>query len=423
MDTEIVQERFGSLLSIPDCSIVALASAIRFKIFGVELPSHLVSRLNGSYNLVYIVEFDDGVKYVVRVPAVGWGDRLTETARNSLESQALTMRFIKKETMLPLPDVYDFDTTTTNGIGAPYMVMSFIPGSTVSSLWFDKSGPMPLEERRMRTLDTVAKAMSQLQLTSFRFDKIGSLQFTDGTANQPTIGPCYKWDEGKSGDERYGKRITVTPFGPFHTSQSFLRYCLDHDSDNKRHMWSVGARQLVGMMIPCLPRPPENQRETFVLSLPDFDSQNVMTDESGSLTGIIDWDNVQTNPLFLGYSCFPSWITTDWDPLMYCPTYDGCNSPEELKRYRHRYNNEMRKWLHGNGDSIFTAESHIFEAVEIAAKNPDCRVSIVSNIVKHVLPDCNEWSVAEDVAERKLTPKEMRKLKQGLQALLSIGRW
>ena len=91
--------------------------------------------------------------------------------------------------MLPLPDVYSFDTITTHKMGALYMVMSIILGPQLA-LYDDKSRPTPLEGRRVRTLDTVAKSTSQLQLLTIRFDKIGSLQFTDGTANQSTIGPC-----------------------------------------------------------------------------------------------------------------------------------------------------------------------------------------------------------------------------------------
>ena len=34
----------------------------------------------------------------------------------------------------------------------------------------------------------------------------------------------------------------------------------------------------------------------FVLSHPDFGSQNVLVDDDGTITGIIDWDNVDICP-------------------------------------------------------------------------------------------------------------------------------
>jgi hypothetical protein len=120
------------------------------------------------------------------------------------------MRFIKDETTIPLPEVYAFDTTSENEIRVPYIVMSFIDGFTVNSLWFDNTGPTPLEERRLRILDTIAEAMSQLQ--KFQFDKIGSLQFNNGTDNIE-IGPCYMWDEGHFDDEDWGENSRLSHSG------------------------------------------------------------------------------------------------------------------------------------------------------------------------------------------------------------------
>ncbi|KAK3329701.1 hypothetical protein B0H66DRAFT_35093 [Apodospora peruviana] len=76
-------------------------------------------------------------------------------------------------------------------------------------------------------------------------------------------------------------------------------------------------------------------QEGFVLAVPDFDSQNIMTDDQGNLTGLIDRDFVQTMPRCLGYSRYPGWITRDWNPLMFgWPGSSRENSPEELERYR-----------------------------------------------------------------------------------------
>lgn len=94
------------------------------------------------------------------------------------------------------------------------MVMSFIPGDTVMSTWFDKGRPTSLEERRPRILVSVAKAVSQLQ--KFSFDQIGSLRFNDSTGkNNIEIGLCYDWDEGCFGDGDFGQKLEVQAFGPF----------------------------------------------------------------------------------------------------------------------------------------------------------------------------------------------------------------
>lgn len=73
----------------------------------------------------------------------------------------------------------------------------------------------------------------------------------------------------------------------------------------------------------------------FVLALPDLDSQNIMVDEEGTVTGIVDWDLCHTVPSFVGYARYPGWITRDWDLSMYgWPMNEFEDPPELLQQYR-----------------------------------------------------------------------------------------
>jgi hypothetical protein len=82
------------------------------------------------------------------------------------------MRFIKNNTNLPLPEVYDFDTAVDNAIGAPCILMSFEEGLPVSEVWFDETGVTPLRKRRRRILETIGEAIapenSPKELEEFR---------------------------------------------------------------------------------------------------------------------------------------------------------------------------------------------------------------------------------------------------------------
>jgi hypothetical protein len=94
-DDQASHTPFGSLLPISEDSVVRLASTIRQRISG-RLPSlkdHLAILLNGGYKLIYILQFYDEVKHVIRVPAVGWGNWWTEHASNAFKSQDFTMRY------------------------------------------------------------------------------------------------------------------------------------------------------------------------------------------------------------------------------------------------------------------------------------------------------------------------------------------
>lgn len=425
-----LEERFGPLLSISNQSLIDLACNIRRENKNNSFTSaKLISRLNGSYNLVHIVKFDDGARLVVRVPATGWGDRFTESAKRSLISQVVTMRLVRTKTTIPVPEVYAVDSSSSNLIGAPYLAMSYIHGHSVYSKWFHETGPTPMEERRLTILDNLARAMSQLQ--RLQFNMIGSLESQDWMSeNGISLGPCYRWDEGIFGDDNYGQNLRVNEFGPFESSKSYLRYHIEHYGDPTKHSpLAIGSRALLDMMVSSLPLSTEREssnRESFVLSLPDFDSQNVMIDEQGNLTGIIDWDNVQTVPRFLGFSSFPSWITRDWDPIMYHypANKERENSPEELKRYRQRYNSTMREMLHGKGDLRFVNKSHIFQAIAIAACDDVHRLEIVRKIVARVsrIDNDDALEIIMDMGSDRLTPKEKDKLRKGFLALLSVPR-
>ena len=145
------------------------------------------------------------------------------------------------------------------------------------------------------------------------------------------------------------------------------------------------------MMIQCIPpsvTAKASEFETFVLAHPDFDSQNVLVSEDGTLIALIDWDNVQTVPRCIGYTRYPAWITRDWDPAKYgygLPNTRPENSPEELEYYRSQYANKMRTLLLESID--FSTKSHLFEALWIAVSNPFCKDAIVEKFFLHLFPE------------------------------------
>lgn len=170
--------------------------------------------------------------------------------------------------------------------------------------------------------------------------------------------------------------------GPYDTISAYLREnSAARDGEN---VWGIAGSKLLDIVIPCLPT--GHPDEGSVLSVPDLDSQNVLVDEEGNVTGIIDWDHVQTLPRCVGYCRFPSWITRDWDPLMYgWPMMNEAeNWPEELQRYREHCDREMGAAL-GWKDWVYTNKSHIREAVWIATLNSQNRLEICRKMVKVVM--------------------------------------
>jgi hypothetical protein len=169
------------------------------------------------------------------------------------------------------------------------------------------------------------------------------------------------------------------------------------------------------VMLPCLPAD-----DGFVLCPPDFDSQNVIVDAHGNISGFIDWDLAQTMPRYVGYARYPGWITRDWDPLMYGWPMMTEDSPEDLHRYREHYNLELGRALAWQGDFHFTVNSHITEAVWIAATNPANRPAICRKLIQAALgkEDDDALSILYDIGAGDYGEEDWLTLKIKLEQLM-----
>src|SRR5436190_17995046 len=132
-DSEDPLARYASLLSrIDPRSIFSLAMRVRqnhLKEYGHEAIVGLheytvVQPPNcGSFNLIYTIKFSDGLRWVIRIPAPGEHGRFTPTSSRNLRSEAITVSFLRNNTTMPIPKMFDFDETPNNEIGAPFILM------------------------------------------------------------------------------------------------------------------------------------------------------------------------------------------------------------------------------------------------------------------------------------------------------------
>lgn len=135
--------------------------------------------LHGSYHVVFPLAFNSGLRWVAKIPIDGTASRWNHTSASALASEANTMRMLKRQTTIPLPDVLDFSPTTQNNMQCPYIMMAFISGVSLYNVWFghhlNGARPEMTRARRRRALQTIAAAMSQLD--RFTFQLSGSLVF------------------------------------------------------------------------------------------------------------------------------------------------------------------------------------------------------------------------------------------------------
>ncbi|KAI5858522.1 kinase-like domain-containing protein [Tricharina praecox] len=345
-----------------------------------SLSCSIESNILGSYHVISVLVFSDGLKWVAKVPRYGIAPTFGELTQERMLSEILTLRLIRSRTAVPVPEIYDWDTTRCK-IGVPYILMTFLPGTSLDRLWFDRD--WATEEMRMHVLGNLARTMSDLH--SLRFNEIGSLKF-DEKGDFSGVGPVISQTEGDIFHPEFdmidGNQTIRWPpasaYGPFRTAKSFLLAGVEA-LDAEKGLSPVARKQrtadiaVLHFAIESIPeRLSLDDGDSFIVAHPNLDAPNILVDDDGNITGVIDWDGVQTMPRGYGFSCYPSWITRDWDPIMYgCsePGYE--DTPETLSRYRQAYASAFQDVNLPSCDYIpdETRLSHIYEAIYIAASS------------------------------------------------------
>ena len=338
--------------------------------------------LIGSFNLAYVILFSDGVKWIARIPGSGIST-FGHLEAQRLLSNIRTTTFIRSCTSIPIPEVYAWELSQENPVRVPYHLESFIEGKPLSEQWTGELSEK--ESKRTKILRNLAELMSQLH--TLRFDKIGSLVFESENAF-PHVGAMIHVksdiDEMFAGREVWG---TASLSGPFESTKAYLRAMLEDCKEvPKKQEWTKAQLSLLHLTIDSIPETLDTS-QSFSLGHPDFNYQNIFTNDEGDITGLIDWDGVHTLPRALGFARYPSWITRDWDPVKYGYNEPDCrdeDSPAQLLHYRREYAAAMAG-LHLPENSYSaddTTLSQILEAVEIAVEDEICRPWIIKRLLE-----------------------------------------
>lgn len=322
----------------------------------------LTPPLSGSFHIVYRLVFNDGVKWMLKIPAAGYGKFWNNSILREqyLRSEALTMRLIKQNTTIPVPAIIAYDPSTTNELGCPYILMEHLEGTPLYRSWFrNEISEKELFDFRSRCLESLAFAM--MQLNRFVYRSSGSLVFNqDGApccqAATKTVIPSdsvhSQWWRPWRGNIDIGD---VGGVDPYQATRSFLlRKLHERDPPDRKH--KIGSAKLLEYMVRWVPT--QYIEQDFVLAHPDLDFQNVLVADDGTLQGLIDWDGVAAVPRMMGCEQPPKWLTHDWDPFFY--NFDEKtgeladdnerpeHSPAELVHWRSVYANYMEKYISDN---------------------------------------------------------------------------
>jgi hypothetical protein len=276
----------------------------------------------GSYNTVYKLDFADGTEIAAGV-SVDHDEGFNPQAKLS---EIATMQFVRTSGLYPdivVPQVYAWDVTFTNPVGAPYVLMDVVCGRQLDTLTNDDPRIYGIAAMSEAQQLAVTKALAKLQSAlsaPVPFDKIGSITLDD--EGKFAVGPLFTLLQENLG----GPYPSVTDLWRARLEQEML-FALKEWSTLERDQLprSLGQPkctpqkfselfQLLSSLIPHFVPPSSYLR--LVLHHPDLALRNVFFDptDDTKIVGLIDWGGAQILP-FMFTAVYPADLfSTGEDP-------------------------------------------------------------------------------------------------------------
>lgn len=410
---------WGSVLHIDEVNVIQLVRSLLDPEGTLPASELAVEDIGqGSYNRAFTIKVGMN-KVVLRVPRFGVKGIWNKHDAVELRSQALTMRWIRKRTGIPIPEILSYDITHENSIKHPFLLMSHVAGRRVCDVWGDVDN-LELEQTRRKILASIAKAVSRLQHLSFK--KSDMLHFDDDDeATEPTVGNAYQLlEDGLTNCNQVVLHKTRMA-GPRSSSYRDFRWKLHHWWSSQIHECKPisedavslhllkGEKEILHTMVDYLPSAPAirgDTPETFVLTPPDFNWQNIMVDDDGEVTGFLDWDSTVTVARFQGWAALPLWLCADF----HIWNAQSESSAAQYAQYRAYYSEAISRAMGGKGDCAFTQKSVLFEALNNALKFPQDTLPILEKIMKLVLPDSTIVDYLVSIGKNGLEEHERERL-------------
>ncbi|KAI0536545.1 kinase-like domain-containing protein [Xylaria digitata] len=246
-----------------------------------DLPAHIECRVNlthftsGFNNVVLELAFSDHVYWIARIPH----QVLDNGDRTAMLSEIATMKVIKKHTSIPIPQVFDFETSADQPFGYPFVLMEYLGGRTLSN---GLARAIP-HQHHAKVARQLANVFAELQ--NLTFSRIGRL-WCGENAEQPAEIMAMAWH--------------ASP-GPLETS---FEYFYNQRQDENRETismhpndpdWLTACWVLKTALTHIIIE--DRVRGPFPLCHLDLHYGNMLFDNDYNLTGIIDWSSAQAAPL------------------------------------------------------------------------------------------------------------------------------
>ncbi|GIZ49901.1 hypothetical protein CKM354_001291800 [Cercospora kikuchii] len=244
-------------------------------------PCQLSERYSrGHFNVVRKIEFADGVQWIARLrlpDSEETGRPELLGAQKTMEVEIATMEYLRKHTIIPVPEVFAYDLDANNEIGAPYMILSYIHGTSAEELADAKSYDLHSNTDFWKQMAAI-----QMELASCTFDQIGSIYKIDGHFS---IGP-----------------EVVSGQGPWDTADAFWHDLTKHYQDIAHQYCDENIKDSPSFELPkkftdLIKSYGKPDHRRFHLVNRDFGIHNVLVNDDFEIVGVIDFDGVIAAPI------------------------------------------------------------------------------------------------------------------------------
>lgn len=263
----------------------------------------------GAFNKLYLVKTGEQ-SLLIRIT-------LPVCPYHKTNGEVTTLQWLAENTSIPVPKVIAFDDSSDNEIRFEWILMELMPGVSLYRRWRSLS---PLQ--KVILTQRIAEFQAELFRHNFpraSFRGLGSLERAPGEA-KPTPGQLV------SAEFFVGDHIKYdgVPRGPFRSSHDWLKSCLDivirdlgntasKDEDEERREDATADLDIAQRLLSLLPKIfPSIQQpaERTVLLHDDLGLANILVDDQGHITAVLDWECVSTMPLWMATQV-PRFLRTD----------------------------------------------------------------------------------------------------------------
>ncbi|KPI44416.1 uncharacterized protein AB675_8366 [Cyphellophora attinorum] len=270
---------------------------------------------SGCFNKLYKIDFLDS-----SIPACLLRVTLPAYPKYKTESEVATLRWLQRHTTIPVPEVLAFESSSRTDLGYEWILMKMLPGKPLSQCW----GALSLEQKE-RIIKKIANYHYQLLQRENAQSKIGSLQLPhtesskqDQHTRESVVGAMVHMPFifGEHADSTIQR-------GPYDSISAWYRAWLIELAlieDKIRLTWDdcegleqSGKHLANGKALKelILEHTTLNDAAPTFLTHHDLHHGNILIDDAGNITGLVDWEFTLFAPKYRAFST-PKFLRSDF---------------------------------------------------------------------------------------------------------------